>query len=248
MFKIQQVCRIFLPLDEASPPPRRQLKMHAKHPPFDVMRFFSQYRRDWSPSTYPKNRVVYAQGDLADSVFYIHKGKVKVTVISTRGKEAVVAIRGPDEFCGEGALSGNPEHPSTVTTLATCEIVRLQKKTLANCLHNEPEFANYFLTHLLTRTVRAEEDLLDQLFNSSEMRLARALLTLAGYGNGAGAETPPLTVNQGILAELIGTTRSRVNFFMNKFRNLGLIEYNGHLKVRKALLNYVLNDKPRIKS
>ena len=199
-----------------------------------------------SVSTYPKNQIVYAQGDPANSVFYIHKGKVKVTVVSKRGKEAVVAIRGPDEFCGEGALTGKPLRLATVTTISPCEIVRLEKETMVRFLHQNPDFADYFLTHLLTRTARVEADLVDQLFNSSEMRLARALLLLANYGNDLGLEPLPVTVNQDTLAALIGTTRGRVNVFMNKFRKLGLIKYNGKLEVQKALLNFVLNEQPHI--
>ena len=187
-------------------------------------------------------------GNSANSVFYIHKGKVKLTVVSKRGKEAVVAIRGPDEFCGEGALTGTPLRLATVTTMSTCEIVRLEKETLISLLHQNSEFADYFLTHLLTRTARVEADLVDQLFNSGEMRLARALLLLANYGSDLGLEPLPVTVNQDTLAALIGTTRGRVNMFMNKFRKLGLINYNGKLEVQKALLNFVLNERPHIET
>jgi CRP/FNR family transcriptional regulator, cyclic AMP receptor protein len=221
---------------------------HAEHRSFDINSFVSQHQGDGSilRATYAKNQIVYVQGDPADSVFYVHKGKVKLSVISARGKEAVIAIRGPDEFCGEGALTGKPLRLATVTTLTSCEIVRIDKDALANYLHQQPEFADYFLAHLLTRTARVEADLVDQLFNSSEMRLARALLMLANYGNDVGPEPLPIKVNQEVLAELIGTTRSRVNVFMNKFRRLGLIEYNGKLEVKKALLNYVLHEKTLI--
>ena len=188
----------------------------------------------------------FTQGDPADSVFYIHTGKVKVTVISQLGKEAIVAIRGPDEFCGEGAMTGKPLRLATTTTMSKCEIIRLEKETIVRLLHQDQEFADYFLDHLLTRTARVEADLVDQLFNSSEMRLARALLLLANYGNDLGEAPIPLKVNQDMLAALIGTTRSRVNFFMNKFRRLGLIKYNGTLEVQKALLNFVLNERPHI--
>jgi CRP/FNR family cyclic AMP-dependent transcriptional regulator len=195
---------------------------------------------------YRENQIVYSQGDPADSVFYIHEGKVKVSVISKFGKEAIVAIRGPDEFCGEGALTCNPRRLATTTTISRCEIVRLEKETLVRLLRQAPEFADYFLAHLLTRTARVEADFVDQLFNSSEMRLARALLLLANYGNDLGVEPLPVTVNQDTLAALTGTSRSRVNVFMNKFRKLGLINYNGKLEVQKALLNFVLHERPHI--
>lgn len=222
------------------------MQPRAKHPSFDVMKFLTKQTKGWTASNYRANQIVYSQGDPADSVFYIHKGKVKVAVVSTRGKEVVVAIRGPDEFCGEGALTGESLRLATVTALTACEIVRLEKGNLADALHDEPEFADYFLYHLLTRTARVEADLVDQLFNSSEMRLARALVLLANYGNGVGPEPIPIPVNQETLAEMIGTTRPRVNFFMNKFRKLGLIDYNGKLEVHKALLNFVLHQEPHI--
>jgi CRP-like cAMP-binding protein len=224
------------------------MRKDAKHPSFDVMDLLTQHNTRWSLSKYKENRVVYAQGDPADSVLYIHKGRVKVTVISKLGKEAVVAIRGPDEFCGEGAMAGTPPRLATATTMSACEIIRLEPETIVSLLHENQEFADYFLDHLLTRTARVEADLVDQLFNSSEMRLARALLLLANYGNGLSQEPIPVTVNQETLAALIGTTRSRVNVFMNKFRKLGLINYNGKIEVQKALLNFVLNERPHIET
>src|SRR5580698_727061 len=220
----------------------------AKLTSLDVIELFRHVPRGWSVSTHPKGQILYGQGDPANSVFYIHKGKVKLTVISKRGKEAVVAIRGPDEFCGEGALNGSPLRLATATTMSTCEIVRLEKETLVRFLHQNQDFADYFLAHLLTRTARVEADLVDQLFNSGEMRLARALLLLANYGSDLGLEPLPVTVNQDTLAALIGTTRGRVNMFMNKFRKLGLINYNGKLEVQKALLNFVLNERPHIET
>ena len=222
------------------------MQRDAKHPSFDVMGLLTRHTTRWKLSNYKENQILYAQGDPADSVFYIHRGKVKVTVVSKRGKEAVVAIRGPDEFCGEGAMTGKPLRLATVTTLSRCEIVRLTKEILSRIVPEDSDFADYFLNHLLTRTARVEADLVDQ-FNSSEMRLARALLLLAHYGDDLGAEPIPLTVNQNTLAELIGTTRSRVNEFMNKFRKLGLINYNGKLEVNKALLNFVLNERAHIR-
>jgi CRP/FNR family cyclic AMP-dependent transcriptional regulator len=220
----------------------------AKDHSFDVMDLLSQQKSRWTVSKYQENKVVYSQGDPADSVFYVHRGKVKVTVMSKRGKEAIAAVRGPDEFCGEGALTGKPLRLATMITMSTCEIIRLEKETVVRLLHEEPKFADYFLTHLLTRTARVEADLVDQLFNSSEMRLARALLLLANYGNDVGLEPLPITLNQESLAALIGTTRARVNVFMNKFRKLGLVKYNGKLEVQKAMLNFVLHERPHIET
>jgi CRP-like cAMP-binding protein len=206
------------------------------------MGLLTQHNTRWTLSKYKENQIVYSQGDPADSVFYIHSGKVKVTVISKLGKEAIIAIRGPDEFCGEGALTGKPQRLATVTTMSTCEIIRLEKETVVRLLHQDSGFADYFLYHLLTRTARIEADLVDQLFNSSEMRLARALLLLANYGKDLGQEPISVKVTHETLAALIGTTRPRVNFFLNTFRKLGLINYNGKLQVHKALLNFVLHE------
>ena len=213
---------------------------------FDVMGLLTHHNTRWTLTKYKENQTVYSQGDPADSVFYVHTGKVKVTVVSKLGKEAIVAIRGPDEFCGEGAMTGKPLRLATTTTMSPCEIIRLEKETIVRLLHNDQEFADYFLEHLLTRTARVEADLVDQLFNSSEMRLARALLLLANYGNDLGLEPIPVNVNQDTLAALIGTTRPRVSTFMNKFRKLGLIKYNGKLEVQRALLNFVLHERPHI--
>jgi CRP-like cAMP-binding protein len=222
------------------------MQANAGHHSFNVMGLLTQHNTRWMLSKYKENQIIFSQDDPADSVFYIHTGKVKVTVISNLGKEAIVAIRGPDEFCGEAALTEKPLRLVTATAMSACEIIRLEKETVVRLLHQDSEFADYFLTHLLTRTARVEADLVDQLFNSSEMRLARALLLLANYGDDLGPEPLPVKVNQDTLAALIGTTRSRVNFFMNKFRKLGLIDYNGKLEVRKALLDFVLNDQPHI--
>jgi CRP/FNR family transcriptional regulator, cyclic AMP receptor protein len=223
------------------------MKGTAQSPSLDVMEFLKG-ATGMAVATYRENQIVYVQGDPADSVFYIYNGKVKVTVISEHGREAVVAVRGPDEFCGEGALTGKPLRLANVTTISTCEIIRIEKKAMVRLLHEESEFGDYFLAHLLTRTARVEADLVDQLFNSSEMRLARALLLLANYGNDVGLEPIPVRVTQQTLAEMIGTTRSRVSLFMNKFRKLGLVKYNGKLEVQKALLNFVLNQKPHIEA
>ena len=193
-----------------------------------------------------KHAVIFSQGDTADSVFYIQKGKVKVTVVSTLGKEAVVAILGAGEFCGEGCLTGQPLRIATATAITDCEVMKLEKSAVVRVLQIEPLFAKMFVAYLLARTVRVEEDLVDQLFNSSEKRLARALLLLANFGKEGRPEPILAKISQETLAEMIGTTRSRVSFFMNKFRKLGLISYNGHIEVHSSLLNVVLHDKPRI--
>ena len=197
-------------------------------------------------SKYRKNQNVFSQGDIAASVFYIQKGKVKVTVVSEHGKEAVVAILGIDEFCGEGCLSGQPKRMATATALMECEIMRIEKEAIIRVLHDEPRFSEMFLAHLLARTIRVEEDLVDQLFNSSEKRLARALLLLANFGKEGRPEPIIAKVSQETLAEMIGTTRSRVSFFMNKFRKLGFISYNGTIEVHSSLLSVVLHDQPHI--
>ena len=196
---------------------------------------------------YSKNQVVFSQGDAADSVFYIQKGKVKLTVTSGQGKEAVVAILGTDEFSGEGCLAGQPRRMATATTMTECEIMRLEKKAIVLALHDKPAFSEMFIAHLLARTIRVEEDLVDQLFNSSEKRLARALLLLANFGKEGRPEPIIAKVSQETLAEMIGTTRSRVSHFMNKFRQLGFIDYNGTMEVHSSLLSVVLHDQPHIK-
>jgi len=189
---------------------------------------------------------VFAQGDAADSVFYIQKGKVKVTVLSDQGKEAVVAVLGKDEFCGEGCLAGQTLRMATASAMTESEIMRLEKQAIIRTLHEEPAFSEMFLAHLLARTIRVEEDLVDQLFNSSEKRLARALLLLANFGKEGKPETIIAKVSQETLAEMIGTTRSRVSFFMNRFRKLGFIRYNGTIEVHSSLLSVVLNDKREV--
>ena len=218
----------------------------AERPSFDVMGLLTQHNTRWTLSKYEENQIVYSQGDPADSVFYVHTGKVKVTVVSQFGKEAIVAIRGPDEFCGEGALTGKPLRLATTTTMSTCEIIRLEKETIVRLLHQSEEFSDYFLDHLLTRTARVEADLVDQLFNSSEKRLARVLLMLAHFGKEGVPEAVVPKISQETLAEMVGTTRSRVSFFMNRFRKMGFIDYaggdEGGLQVHSSLLNVVLHD------
>jgi CRP/FNR family cyclic AMP-dependent transcriptional regulator len=197
-------------------------------------------------SLFRKDEVIFSQGEPADAVFYIQKGKVKITVVSKQGKEAIVAVLGPGEFFGKGCLAGQPRRMARAATMAECEIMRVEKAAIIRVLHKEPAFSAVFVSHLLARTIRVEEDLVDQLFNSSEKRLARALLLLANFGKEGRPEPVLAKISQETLAEMIGTTRSRVSFFMNKFRKLGLIDYNGHLEVHSSLLNVVLHDDPHI--
>ena len=221
--------------------------MASATPPFDPKEFLATVNGGRTISTYRKDETVFAQGDAADSVFYIQKGKVKVTVLSEQGKEAVVAMLGPDEFCGEGCLAGQPRRMATATAMTDCEIMRLEKRAIIRALQDEPAFSEFFVEHLLARTIRIEADLVDQLFNSSEKRLARALLLLANFGKEGRPEPIIAKVSQETLAEMIGTTRSRVSFFMNKFRKLGFINYNGHMEVHSSLLNVVLHDQPQLR-
>jgi CRP/FNR family cyclic AMP-dependent transcriptional regulator len=215
--------------------------------PFDPMVFLATVDGGRTLSYYQKDKVIFSQGEPADSVFYIHEGKVKITVVSEQGKEAVVAVLGPDEFCGEGCLAGQPRRMATAAAMTECNVMQLQKEDIIRVLHDEPAFSEMFVSHLLARTIRVEEDLVDQLFNSSEKRLARALLLLANFGKEGRPEPVIAKISQETLAEMIGTTRSRVSFFMNKFRKLGLIDYNGHLEIHSSLLNVVLHDDPHIK-
>jgi CRP/FNR family transcriptional regulator, cyclic AMP receptor protein len=217
-----------------------------KKVPFDPKVFLATVNGGRSIAKYRMNQTVFSQGKPADSVFYIQKGKVKVTVVSEQGKEAVVAVLGPDEFCGEGCLTGQPLRLATATAMTECEIMRLEKAVMIRVLHEEPAFSEMFVSHLLARTVRVEADLVDQLFNSSEKRLARALLLLANFGKDGRPEPIIAKVSQETLAEMIGTTRSRVSYFMNKFRKLGLIDYNGRIEIHSSLLNVVLHEEPHI--
>jgi CRP/FNR family transcriptional regulator, cyclic AMP receptor protein len=214
---------------------------------FDTKSFLAKVGEGRSIGKYRKDQIVFSQGAPADAVFYIQKGKAKVTVVSQQGKEAVVAILGPDEFCGEGCLAGQPRRMATAMAMTECEIMRLEKKAIVLALQDEPAFSEMFVAHLLARTIRVEEDLVDQLFNSSEKRLARALLLLANFGKEGRPEPIIAKVSQETLAEMIGTTRSRVSHFMNKFRKLGFIDYNGTLEVHSSLLSVVLHDQPQIK-
>jgi CRP/FNR family transcriptional regulator, cyclic AMP receptor protein len=197
---------------------------------------------------FQKNQKVFSQGDVADTVFYIQKGRVKLTVLSDQGKEAVVAILGPGQFFGEGCMNGHPLRIATTTAIEHCVITAITKAAMIAALHDEPKFSELFMTYLLTRNSRIEEDLIDQLFNSSERRLARLLLLLANFGKDTSPQLISPSISQETLAEMIGTTRSRVSFFMNKFRKLGLISYNGQIEVHNSLLSAVLHDKPALRT
>jgi len=196
-------------------------------------------------SMHSKKDVIFAQGEDANAVFYIKKGKVKVAVVSKDGKEAVVAILGPDEFVGEGCLIGQPKRLATASAMTDCETMRVARTEFHRLIHEEPAFSQMFVTHVLTRNARVEEDLVDQLFNSTEKRLARLLLLLANFGKAGQTEPILAKISQETLAEMIGTTRSRVSHFMNKFRKMGFIDYNGHLEVHNSLVGVLLADQPR---
>ena len=197
---------------------------------------------------YKKNQNIFCQGETADSVCYILSGRIKLTVLSEQGKEAVVGLLEPGQFLGEGCLNGHPLRTVTTTAMEDCTIVTINKSAMLAHLRDEPAFAEFFVAYLLSRNNRIEEDLIDQLFNSSEKRLARLLLILAHYGEGGASHPIDIDISQEMLAEMIGTTRSRVSFFMNKFRKLGFISYNGKIEVHNSLLTAVLNDKPQINS
>ena len=214
-------------------------------PLFDPAAFLATAAVGREISKHSKKEVIFAQGDDADSVFYIRKGKVKVAVMSEQGKEAVVALLGPDEFVGEGCLLGQPKRLATASAITECEAMRVQKSEIQRVIHDEPAFSQMFMSHILARNARVEEDLVDQLFNSTEKRLARLLLLLANFGKEGRAEPIIAKISQEMLAEMIGTTRSRVSHFMNKFRKLGFIDYNGHLEVHNSLLSVLLADQPR---
>jgi CRP/FNR family transcriptional regulator, cyclic AMP receptor protein len=205
-----------------------------------------------SESKYPRDQIVFSQGDPADFVFYLQTGRVKVTVVSGEGKEAVVAFLQPGAFFGEECLTGHRLRMTTVTALSGCVLIQMPKKSITRALHDDPEFSEMVTTYLMERNIRVQEDLIDQLLNSTEKRLARLLLILANYGKEDRPDPIVPKINQETLAEMIGTTRTHVNFFMNKFRQLGLIEYNGDtkgdIKVHRSLLNMLLHEKPQITS
>jgi len=210
--------------------------------PFNFQGFLEKVSSGKSVLTFPKRKMIFSQGDAADAVFYIQSGKVKLTVVSQQGKEAVIAILERGAFFGESCLAGQTIRPATVTTVEDSSIVRIDKDVMIRLLHDEPTFAEFFMSVLLVHNIRIQEDLVDQLFNSSEKRLARVLLLLAHFGKDGKPETVIPKISQETLAEMIGTTRSRVSFFMNKFRKLGFVEYNGQLHVHSSLLSVVLHD------
>ena len=211
-------------------------------PPFDPQTFLTRVGNGKTSLTSPKKHTIFSQGDAAEAVFYIQAGKVKLTVVSKQGKEAVVAVLERGSFFGESCLAGQTVRSATATALEDSSLVRIDKDAMIRVLHEEPAFAALFIAYLLAHTLRVEEDLVDHLFNSSEMRLARVLLLMAHFGKEGKPETVIAKISQETLAEMIGTTRSRVSFFMNKFRKLGFIDYNGELHVHSSLLNVVLHD------
>src|SRR5271163_553759 len=213
---------------------------------FDPKDFLAKVGAGKEILEFHKNQHVFEQGDVADTVFYIQKGKVKLTVVSDQGKEAVVAILEPGQFFGEGCMNGHALRIATTTAMEDCLITAITKAAMIAAIHDKPKFSELFMAYLLTRNSRIEEDLIDQLFNSSERRLARMLLLLAHFGKEGSPQPILVDISQETLAEMIGTTRSRVSFFMNKFRKLGLISYNGKIEVHNALLNVVLHDHPQI--
>lgn len=214
---------------------------------FDPKVFLAKVGEGKAILTFDRNEIVFAQGDVADTVFYIQKGRIKVFVVSEQGKEAVVGILEPGQFFGEGCLNGHPMRISTTTAMEKCLITSITRQAMLAALRDEPQFAELFMAYLLSRNSRIEEDLIDQLFNSSEKRLARLLLLLANFGKEGTPQPIATHISQETLAEMVGTTRSRVSFFMNKFRKLGFITYNGTIEVHSSLLNAVLYDKPEIK-
>jgi CRP/FNR family cyclic AMP-dependent transcriptional regulator len=211
---------------------------------FDPAEFLETAAAGRIIARHQKTQIIFTQGDAADSVFYIKTGKIKVTVVSKQGKEAVVAILGADQFLGEGCLIGQPKRLATAAAMTDCVTMCVDKTEIVRVLHDEPTFSRMFVSHILARNARVEEDLVDQLFNSTEKRLARVLLLMANFGKDGRPEPVIAKISQETLAEMIGTTRSRVSFFMNKFRQLGFIDYNGHLEVHSSLLSVVLEEQP----
>jgi CRP/FNR family transcriptional regulator, cyclic AMP receptor protein len=213
---------------------------------FDPQAFLGRVEAGKTIERYAKNQKIFSQGDIADTIFFIQKGKVKITVLSEHGKEAIVAILPEGQFFGEGCLDGAKLRTATSHAMEDCLITSITKTAMLAILGREPKFSAFFIGYLLSRNSRIEDDLIDQLFNSSERRLARLLLLLADFGKEGGGAPVAITLSQETLAEMIGTTRSRVSFFMNKFRKQGFIDYNGKIEVHSSLLDAVLRDKPQI--
>ncbi|MBZ5720442.1 MAG: Crp/Fnr family transcriptional regulator [Acidobacteriia bacterium] len=211
--------------------------------PFDPRAYLAQSGLGRAMVQYRKNRTIFAQGQPADAVFYIQKGRVKLSVLSKQGKEATIALLGQDEFMGEGCItSDQPKRMASATAITDCSVLRIERKTMLSVLHREHAFSDLFVAYLVTRNSQIQEDLVDQLFNSAEKRLARTLLLLARFGKDGRSEVVLPKISQETLAEMIGTTRARVNFFMNRFRRLGFIQYNGGLEIHSSLLDIVLHD------
>jgi CRP/FNR family cyclic AMP-dependent transcriptional regulator len=227
-------------------PPRtkspKSAKSAKKERDFDPKDFLATIGEGRRVLLFPKNRAIFTQGDVADAVFYIHGGQVRLTVVSQSGKEGTVGLLSSGDFFGEGALAGQSHRMGSATALSDCDLLRIEKTAMVSALHREHAFSDLFVGYLLSRNIRYEADLVDQLFNSSEKRLARILLLLAHFGKDGAPQTVIPKISQETLAEMIGTTRSRVSFFMNRFRKLGFIHYNGGLEVHSSLLNLVLHD------
>jgi CRP-like cAMP-binding protein len=220
----------------------RRAEPRDTRPAFDAEAFLTSAGAARRVATYPKGKVVFSQGQPSDSVIYIQKGRIKMSVLSRTGKEAVVAMLGPGDFFGEGALTGQSIRIGTATATMPTTVLIIEKGAMRDLLRDEPAFSERFISYMLARNIRIEADLVDHLFNSSEKRLARTLLLLARYGDQEGPEQRIPKISQETLAEMVGTTRSRVNYFMNKFRDLGFIEYNGELRVNTSLLSVVLHE------
>jgi CRP/FNR family cyclic AMP-dependent transcriptional regulator len=218
------------------------VKAAKKRRKFDPQAFLSTIDDGRSIASFAKKRTIFAQGDLSDAVFYIQEGRVKLTVVATSGKEATIGILTQGDFFGEGCLAGQPLRMCSATAMDDCSVMHIDKKSMMEVIHRERAFSDMFVEYLLTRNIRYEEDLVDQLFNSSEKRLARILLLLAHFGKDGKPQVTIPKISQETLAEMVGTTRSRVNFFMNRFRKLGFVRYNGGLEVHSSLLNIVLHD------
>ena len=220
----------------------RHVQTSEERPAFDAKAFLESAGATRDVVSYPKGTIVFSQGQPSDAVMYIQKGGVKISVLSRTGKEAVVAMLGPGDFFGEGALTGQSIRIGTATATALTTVLIIEKAAMLRLLRDEPTFSERFISYMLARNIRIEADLVDHLFNSSEKRLARALLLLARYGDQEGSVRRIPKIPQETLAEMVGTTRSRVNFFMNKFRDLGFVEYNGDIKVNSSLLSVILHD------
>jgi CRP/FNR family cyclic AMP-dependent transcriptional regulator len=223
-------------------PKARRVEPREKRPAFDAEAFLTSLGAARRAATYPKGQVVFSQGQPSDAVMYIQKGGIKISVLSRTGKEAVVAMLGPGDFFGEGALTGQSIRLGTATATMPTTVLIIEKGVMLGLLRDQPTFSERFISYMLARNLRIEADLVDHLFNSSEKRLARTLLLLARYGEKEGPEQRIPKISQETLAEMVGTTRSRVNFFMNKFRDLGFIDYNGELRVNTSLLSIVLHE------